>query len=102
MYRVGDKVLVRQWNDMAKEFGLNECGSINTYCHFVDSMKKYCGKIVTIVKIFIHGSEISYEVEEDGGAWYWDDGMFTEPENSISYLLKGRGKRRCDLKKLHE
>ena len=29
-YKVGDKVRVRQWDDMAKEFGTDEAGRIDT------------------------------------------------------------------------
>ena len=28
-YKVGDKVRVRQWNDMVKEFGTDEDGIVN-------------------------------------------------------------------------
>lgn len=93
MYKVGDKVLVRQWDDMKKEFGLNNYGSINTYCHFVSNMKIYCSKIVTINKIFTEESKVSYEVEEDDGMWEWDDGMFAVPEKSIAYFLKEKRKK---------
>ena len=36
-YNVGDRVTIRQWDDMAAEFGLNVFG-------------KYCGKTLTIVR----------------------------------------------------
>lgn len=92
MYRIGDKVLVRQWSDMEKEFGLNKYGSINTYCHFVSDMSVFCGKVVTINKVFKESSGVIYEIKEDPSYFDWDDGMFVTPENSISYLLKGKGK----------
>ena len=48
-FKVGDKVRIRQWDDMAKEFGVNEGGSINCLWHFVDGMKKFCSEIATII-----------------------------------------------------
>lgn len=48
-FKVGDKVRVRQWDDMVEEFGINEGGSINCLWHFVDGMKKFCGEIATII-----------------------------------------------------
>lgn len=47
-YRVGDKVRVRQWNDMAKEFDVNDGDIHMTGCCFVKEMKQYCGKIYEI------------------------------------------------------
>ena len=51
-YKVGDKVKVRTWEDMEKEFGLNQNGYIDCDAAFVTDMKEYCGKIVTIAKIY--------------------------------------------------
>jgi len=49
-YKVGDKVRVRQWDDMVEEFG-GGAGSIDTpACSFEEDMRLYCGTIVTIMK----------------------------------------------------
>lgn len=47
-YKVGDKVKIRAWDDMEKEFGLRENGSIDCMFSFTKAMKQYCGKIMTI------------------------------------------------------
>lgn len=47
-FRIGDIVLIRQWDDMAREFGFNSYGSIDCNFSFTLSMKKLCGKIVKI------------------------------------------------------
>ena len=41
-YKVGDKVRVRQWDDMAKEFYVNDGGNIfvDGY-YFVNKMKQF-------------------------------------------------------------
>lgn len=47
-FKVGDKVRVRQWDDMAEEFGVN-CGLINVGTGtFSYDMKYLCGKIAII------------------------------------------------------
>lgn len=43
-YNVGDKVTIRQWDDMAAEFGLNESGGIKTpFLTILEGMKQFCG-----------------------------------------------------------
>ena len=49
-FKIGDKVRVRQWDDMVKECGI-EGVIIPTRCSFVPSMRKYCGKIATVEKL---------------------------------------------------
>ena len=47
-FKVGDRVRIRQWDDMEKEFGLNEFGSIDCEYMFTKDMKEFCGKVGTI------------------------------------------------------
>ena len=87
-YKAGDKVRVRDWDDMVKEFGI--CGGNISIpgCHFVDYMKKYCNCIVTISELTIHDK---YLVEEDSNGFYWCDEMF-EPldpfDNALDEMMK--------------
>ena len=39
-YNIGDKVTIRQWDDMAAEFGLNLSGEIKVPKFFTEQMKK--------------------------------------------------------------
>lgn len=39
-YNVGDKVTIRQWDDMESEFGLNEFGDIKVLNFFSQSLWK--------------------------------------------------------------
>lgn len=50
-YEVGDKVLIRDWDDMKKEFGLFSDGYIRCVPCFVTDMKKFCNKIITVCKV---------------------------------------------------
>lgn len=41
---IGDKVTIRQWDDMAEEYGLNESGGIKTpFLTILEGMKQFCG-----------------------------------------------------------
>lgn len=50
-YNIGDKVTIRQWEDMESEFGLNELGAIKVPKFFTESMKKYCEQTLPIVHV---------------------------------------------------
>ena len=50
-YQIGDQVTIRQWDDMAAEFGLDERGRIKVPRKFTRDMKQYCGQTLPIVRI---------------------------------------------------
>lgn len=54
-YEVGDKVLIRDWDDMEKEFGLDSDGDIDCKPCFTTGMKKFCNKIITVCEINWNG-----------------------------------------------
>lgn len=60
-YKVGDKVIVRKWDDMEREFGVDRHGDINAKCIFVTGMRQFCGKTLTIQSITRQGN---YTVKE--------------------------------------
>lgn len=60
-YEVGDKVLIRDWDDMEKEFGVDRYGDIRSKCAFVQCMKRHCNQIRTIKKITNCGNYIMLE-----------------------------------------
>jgi uncharacterized protein YodC (DUF2158 family) len=62
-YKVGDKVKVREDLVHATMYGTH---------HFVNGMKPWLGKVVTIES---HGSKKDYRIKELGGYW-WTDEMF--------------------------
>jgi hypothetical protein len=53
-YNVGDKVTIRQWDDMESEFGLIESGEIKVPKFFTEPMKQYCGQTLPIVYVRHH------------------------------------------------
>lgn len=78
-YKVGDKVRVRQWDDMKREFG--EClGAIDTpLCLFVSSMKVYCGLVYEIAKVYgCYYYELKSNEKPDIKKWYFTDDMLED------------------------
>ena len=70
-YKVGDKVRVREWDDMAKEFGSDK-RKIFCRCSFVDYMKPLCGKVFTVIEERIIGS---YGLDGEASGWAFSDDM---------------------------
>ena len=89
-YKVGDEVIVRSWESMEREFGLDDDGYINVPKKFVPWMKHFCGRTVTIKRCIRNEY---YEIIEDIGDYYWTDGMFAR-KNSIAKLL---GERKYEI-----
>jgi hypothetical protein len=74
-YKVGDKVKVREWEAMEKEFGLDRDGDIGIKPCFSKNMREYCGRIMTIS----HANRTDYHM--DGNDWFWTDKMFEPVDN---------------------
>lgn len=55
-FKVGDRVIIRDWDDMEREYGLNPNGNIRCKSTFTTEMKKFCGKVAQIkgFNIFDH------------------------------------------------
>ena len=84
-FKVGDKVKVRSWGDMEREFGTFPSGTIKAKNGFVADMGKYCGKVVTIASVSLLG----YRIKEDGGSWYYSDDMFENPSHAVIIYREG-------------
>ena len=96
-YNIGDKVTIRQWDDMESEFGLNELGNIKVPKNFTESMKKYCGQTLPIIHVcrYVPPEFDSYYL--DGTSVVFSSPMFEQsklqsvPPSSLSFdsLLQG-------------
>jgi len=78
-FKVGDKVRVRSWESMEKEFGTYPSGSIRTKYTFIEEMRKYCGKIVTIAYL----TGCGYGIKEDRSGHVYSDDMFENPSYAV-------------------
>lgn len=70
-FKVGDKVRVREWDDMKKEFG-GDGLIIPCRCSFVGDMKELCGKVFYVKKV---RTEFSYNLDGKGSVWSFSDDM---------------------------
>ena len=75
-FKVGDRVRVRQWDDMVKEFGL-----INGYripftktcgITFTGNMKHLCGRTATIIRIDYDTEKVDLDFDDNSGGTNWD------------------------------
>ena len=85
-YKVGDVVQIRQWNDMAREFGLTSYGTIICgNCGFPLEMKKYCGKKLIITAISYSANNYYYL---NDAPWTFTSDMFEK--SALSMLITRR------------
>jgi len=68
-YKIGDKVKIKTWTRLEKEFGKTLNNSINTHCHFSSYMERFLreyipNRIVTIAKIDYFNN--SYKIKASG------------------------------------
>ena len=93
-FQVGDHVRVRQWSDMAEEFGVEDYDNetVAVPCQFVRQMHPYCGcdYTVTSAQSSLWDGEQIQIIKCAGlpNKWTWSNGMFefadTEPKVSIA------------------
>lgn len=72
-FSVGDVVTVRTDLEIDADY---YCDGREWYDTFVEGMDDFKGERVTISRI--SGETCKYEIEEDGGGYYWTDEMFVE------------------------
>jgi len=73
-FNIGDKVIIRDWDDMEREFG-TDGEDILCQHYFTRDMEEFCGKEYAIVSI-----ELGY----DGSKNYILDGKISEDNWAIS------------------
>lgn len=96
-YNIGDKVTIRQWDDMESEFGLNEFGNIRVPNVFIESMKRYCGQTLPIIHVRRYKPPRFDSYCLDGSSRIFSSPMFEQsklqsvPPSSLSFdsLLQG-------------
>ena len=83
-YKIGDKVRVRSWQSMLKQYGTTEYGNIAVPGCFTKGMSEWCGKIVTIKTV----TSKWYRIFDDEHVW--SDEMFCDNKDTIEYYLSRR------------
>ena len=64
------KVRIKEFEDMAKEFGLDEDGNIDCYCSFAKDMREHCGEIIEVYQLFPIRGLFVYN------GWVFSDDMY--------------------------
>ena len=80
-YQIGDQVTIRQWDDMAAKFGLNEYGEIKVPKIFAVEMKDLCGKTLAIIDVSRHSKPSFDTYFLEGSTYNFSSPMF---EQSVS------------------
>lgn len=96
-YNIGDKVTIRQWDDMESKFGLDEFGDIKVPKFFAKCMKRYCGQTLPIIHVRRHAPPFFDSYYLDGTSVVFSSPMFEQskpqsvPPSSLSFdsLLQG-------------
>ena len=69
-FEVGDEVRIRQWDDMAEEFGVDKEGVIKCYMSFIKNMKHLCGRKCRITSI--DGNRVKLDFGKCYGDTAWN------------------------------
>lgn len=99
MYKVGQKVRVKSWGQMAQEYGVTD-GTINTPSSFVPDMRCFYGKEYRIKAIYdpvnnIYDLEtITGDEDENRELLYfcWDEVMLIPIAGKLEIMIKERRK----------
>ena len=100
-FKVGDKVRIRQWDDMAKEYGINSQGHIepsHTSVLFNKSMKHLCGITAKIKFIDSRRINLDFGYKVSCTNWNYQPYMF-EPIENETIVIYRKGKEVIALDK---
>ena len=78
-FQIGDKLRIRQWDDMVKEFGVDNNGNIPCTFSFSEPMKALCGQPFTVSSIIPFGDQSEYRRKEAPSIPYMISSDMLEP-----------------------
>ena len=90
-YKIGDKIKIRSWDSLVKEYGVDYRGGISLGSNspwFAPKMKKYCGCTLTVRSISYSGYYRT-EANENGYYWHFSDAMIETANPSIVIYANG-------------
>ena len=78
-FKVGDRVRIRQWDDMAAEFKFDGVGDIHlTHSTFVSNMKHLCGRTATVIGVEENNNKhiyLDFDNKRGNTDWYYSTYM---------------------------
>lgn len=75
-FNVGDRVVVRDWNDMIEEYGTTEGGTIHCRFGFTDTMRHLCGRTATVTDANKGCIEVDFDDKSGDTIWSYSSDMF--------------------------
>ena len=96
-FKVGDEVVIKSWEEMAKECGV-ENGTVQTYKTFVKEMRYLCGAKAIITDlddetVWLEFDKTNKKVIEENEKHYWGYDVqmikpYKTPQEQIKELVK--------------
>lgn len=82
-FKVGDMVVVRDWGDMAKEYGVKNNGISPNGCatRFTTIMKHLCGRTATITDAYDDYVRVEFDDKSGDTDWYFRRWMFNPSDS---------------------
>lgn len=75
-FKVGDRVVVRDWDDMAKEYGVSEGGTNHCRFGFTDTMRHLCGRTATVKEVIRNYIKVDFDDKSGDTLWTYSPDMF--------------------------
>lgn len=87
-FKPGDRVRVREWDDMEKEFGLTNNGNIRVNGIFLQTMSYLCGQTATVQSIYGCGNQrftLLWDTpDEKRTQWIFSEDMFEFADTELT------------------
>lgn len=75
-FKVGDRVVVRDWDDMIEEYGATEGGTIHCRFGFTDTMRHLCGRTATVTDAYKGCIKVDFDDKSGDTIWSYSSDMF--------------------------
>ena len=92
-FKAGDRVQIKEWDEMMKEFGTMNGRTIACGFGFVERMKPLCGRIATIAGILNDSVKLKDWSDDSGNVcWNFSADMIKPVSNTSRILIETDGK----------
>ena len=83
-FKPGDRVVVRDWDDMEKEYGATEYGTIHCRFGFTDDMCHLCGRTATVTDANMGYIKVNFDDKSGDTDWSYSSDMFNPIDSAQS------------------
>lgn len=94
-FEVGDRVEIKSWEEMEKEYGNTSGGGISTTIGFAPGMRHLCGLRATIVKLDKNGIvDLDFDIKKGCCNWTFSTDMLKPIPNKNEIIVIYRNKNK--------